>query len=97
MAPAISIFCAAPVYKMQLLMTLFVAALFFVLTPGILLTLPKGGSKVMVALTHALVFAVVFGLVNKAVWKFLYEGYDNPPNPKFPKVDPAKTASPPMM
>lgn len=61
---------------MQLLMTLFVAALFYVLTPGILLTLPKGGSKAMVAATHALVFAVVFGLVHKSVWHFLYpEGF----------------------
>jgi hypothetical protein len=61
---------------MQLLMTLFVAALFYVLTPGILLTLPKGGSKMMVAATHALVFAVVFGLAHKSVWHYLYpEGF----------------------
>jgi len=61
---------------MQLWMTLFVAALFYVLTPGILLTLPKGGSKMTVAATHALVFAVVFGLVHKSVWHFLYpEGF----------------------
>jgi len=61
---------------MHLMMTLFVAALFYVLTPGILLTLPKGGSKMMVAATHALIFAVVFGLVHKSVWHFLYpEGF----------------------
>jgi len=61
---------------MQLLMTLFVAALFYVLTPGILVTLPSKGSKAMVALTHALIFAVVFGLVHKSVWHFLYpEGF----------------------
>jgi hypothetical protein len=35
------------------------AILFFILTPGILLTLPKGGSKFAVAATHALVFAIV--------------------------------------
>jgi hypothetical protein len=61
---------------MQLLMTLFVAALFYVLTPGILVTLPKGSSKMVVAATHALIFAVVFGLVHKSVWHFLYpEGF----------------------
>lgn len=58
------------------MMTLFVAALFYVLTPGILLTLPKGGSKMMVAATHALVFAVVFSLVHKSVFHYLYpEGF----------------------
>ena len=61
---------------MQLLMTLFVAALFYVLTPGILVTLPKGGSKMVVAATHAVVFAIVFGLVHKSVWAYLYpEGF----------------------
>ena len=61
---------------MQLLMTLFVAALFYVLTPGILVTLPTKGSKMVVAATHALIFAVVFGLVHKSVWHFLYpEGF----------------------
>ncbi len=38
---------------------MYSAILFFVLTPGILLTLPKGGSKFAVAATHALVFAIV--------------------------------------
>lgn len=34
------------------------ALLFFLLTPGVLLSLPPGGSKLVVAATHALVFAV---------------------------------------
>jgi len=62
---------------MELLMTLFIAALFYVLTPGILVTLPKGGSKMVVAATHALVFAVIYGLVYKFVWRYLYEGFAN--------------------
>ena len=33
--------------------------LFFLLTPGILLSLPPGGSKYTVAATHALVFGLV--------------------------------------
>jgi hypothetical protein len=56
--------------------SLFVAALFYVLTPGIFLRLPPGGSKMVVAATHAVVFAVVFGLTQKAVWAyFKYEGF----------------------
>ena len=35
------------------------ALLFFVLTPGVVLSLPPGGSKLVVAATHALVFALV--------------------------------------
>lgn len=34
-------------------------ALFFLLTPGILVTLPPGGSKYMVALVHAIIFGLV--------------------------------------
>ena len=49
-------------------MSLFVAALFFVLTPGIVLSLPPKGSKYVVALTHAVVFALVYALVHKMVY-----------------------------
>ena len=34
------------------------AVLFFLLTPGVLLSLPPGGTKLTVAATHALVFAL---------------------------------------
>lgn len=40
------------------------ALLFFVLTPGILLSLPPGGSQMTVAATHAVVFAVVHKLLH---------------------------------
>ena len=61
---------------MYLWMSLFVAALFFVLTPGVLVRLPPGGSKLMVAAVHAVVFAVVYGLVSKTVMDMLYpEGF----------------------
>lgn len=39
------------------------AALFFALTPGILLSLPPGSSFQVQALTHAVVFAVVHKFV----------------------------------
>jgi hypothetical protein len=48
-------------------MSLFIAALFFALTPGILLSLPSGGSKKVVALTHAVVFALIFHFTHKAI------------------------------
>ena len=75
-------------------MTLFVAALFYVLTPGFLVTLPSKGSKAMVAATHALIFAVVFGLVHKSVWHFLYpEGFvGEMPAVAMPKPMPAGVA-----
>ena len=57
---------------MHWFMSLFVVALFFVLTPGILTTLPRGGSKTTVALTHAVIFALVYHFTHKAVWKYLY-------------------------
>ena len=60
---------------MHLLFTLYVAVLFFVLTPGVLLSLPNKGSKYMVAATHAFVFAVLYHLTHKMVWRSLYEGF----------------------
>lgn len=72
---------------MELYMSLFVAVLFFVLTPGVLLRLPTGGSKLMVAGVHALVFALVFGLTHKLAMDLLYkEGFADVAT----KADPVK-------
>ena len=57
-------------------MSLFVAALFVALTPGVLLSLPPGGSKLSKAVVHGLVFALVFHLTHKMVWRQLYEGFE---------------------
>ena len=54
------------------LMAVFAAALFFVLCPGVLLSIPPRGSVVMKAAVHAIVFAIVYQLSHKAVWKALY-------------------------
>ena len=54
---------------MNWVMSLYVAFLFFLLTPSILLRLPPKGSKFTVAVVHALVFAVVFHFTHKLVWK----------------------------
>lgn len=55
---------------MQIFMFIFVALLFYVLTPGVFLSLPPKSSKRVVALTHAVVFAVVWTLIHKTVWNF---------------------------
>ena len=49
------------------MMALYAAVLFYVLTPGVLLSLPPGGSQMTVALTHAAVFGLVFALTSKFV------------------------------
>jgi len=55
---------------MHALMFIFTALLFFILTPGIVLSLPPKGSKVTVAVVHALVFALIFTFTHKLVWEW---------------------------
>jgi hypothetical protein len=55
---------------MSLIVSLYVAILFFVLVPGILVSLPPGGKKYTVAAVHALVFALIFHFTHKLVWRF---------------------------
>ena len=57
---------------------LYAFVLFFVLTPGILITLPPKSKKLVVAATHGLVFALVWTLTHKFVWKAsrgIFEGF----------------------
>jgi hypothetical protein len=64
---------------MSFLMSLYVAVLFFVLVPGVLVTLPPGGKKLTAALVHSVVFALVYQLTHKAVDRLLapYEPFEN--------------------
>ena len=55
---------------MSLLVTLYVAVLFFLLTPAILVSLPPKGGKFTVAAVHGLVFALIFHFTHKIVWRF---------------------------
>ena len=55
---------------MNLTVVAYSAILFFILTPGVLVTLPPKSSKMMVAAVHAIIFAIVLGLTCKMVWKF---------------------------
>ena len=57
---------------MEWVMFLYTALLFFLLTPGILLTLPPKGKKMTVALVHALVFGAVFALSHKTIMRLSY-------------------------
>lgn len=59
---------------MNWLISLYIAVLFFVLTPGILVSLPQGSGKFKVAAFHAVVFALVYHFTHKIVWR-LGESY----------------------
>lgn len=68
---------------MGIVMFVYAFLLFFVLTPGILLSLPPKGSKIIVALTHAFVFALVWHFTHKMVWRSthgMFEGMDTTKN-----------------
>ena len=54
---------------MSIICSLYVAILFFLLVPGILVSLPPGGKKYTVAAVHALVFALIFHFTHKIVWR----------------------------
>ena len=54
---------------MNWFIALYLAILFFVLSPGVLLRLPKNGSKFTVAGVHALVFGLIFHFTHKVVWR----------------------------
>jgi hypothetical protein len=53
---------------MNVYLSIYIALLFVVLTPGVLMSLPPGGSKLVVATTHGLVFALLYCLTHKYVW-----------------------------
>ena len=57
---------------------LVLAILFFLTVPGVLVTLPRGGSKFVVAATHAVVFAVLYFLL----YRYVLEGFAEGGKPK---------------
>jgi hypothetical protein len=64
---------------MNWLVALYLAVLFFLLSPNVLVRLPPNGNKLTVAATHALIFAVIVYLSCNMVWKLsmrmgIYEG-----------------------
>lgn len=66
--------------KLNLLMSLFIAVLFVVLTPGVLVSLPSKGSLLTKAAVHGVVFAAVFHFTHRAVWRMTTQGFQNMPS-----------------
>jgi hypothetical protein len=62
---------------MDLVSFLLSVALFYALVPGVLVTLPKGGSKGTVLVTHAVLFAVVSSGVMYYYWNYVKEYMTN--------------------
>ena len=61
---------------MNLSMTLYVALLFVLLTPGVLLRLPPKGSLLTAAIVHGLVFALIFHCTCKMVYRLSVDGFE---------------------
>ena len=55
---------------MNVVVVLYLALLFFVLVPNVVLRLPPNGGKFTVAAVHALVFAVVVFFTKDFVWRW---------------------------
>jgi amino acid permease len=54
---------------MNAIIFIYIIILFIVLTPGQFITLPKGNhSKLMVNLTHAIIFAIIYYFTHKIIW-----------------------------
>jgi len=53
---------------MNVAVALYLAILFFILTPSVLLRLPPNGGKYTVAAVHALVFALIVYFTQHTVW-----------------------------
>ena len=56
---------------MNLSMIIFTTVLFYVLTPGIFLSIPPNGSKFIKAFAHAVLFALIYELTHRNVWLYL--------------------------
>lgn len=52
-------------------MAIYAAVLFYLLTPGVLVSLPPGASRMTTNLTHAAVFGLVWHFTHKMVWKLV--------------------------
>jgi hypothetical protein len=55
---------------MNLVFILYIAILFVLLTPGILLTLPPNSTKLVAAVVHGVIFAIILHFTHKLVWDF---------------------------
>ena len=53
---------------MAWLITLYIALLFFLLTPGVLVRLPPHSGTRTVAIVHAIIFALLYHYTCKPIW-----------------------------
>ena len=60
---------------MSITVAVYAAVLFVLLTPGVVLSLPPGGTILTKAVVHAVVFATVFYLTKGAVMRAVGAGY----------------------
>jgi hypothetical protein len=77
---------------MDFLLFLATFVLFFVLTPGVVLSLPPKGSKLVTALVHALLFAILLTLFMECFKTDDKEGMDLIES-KYPEVYEAEVPS----
>ena len=52
-------------------MSVYAAALFYILTPGVFVRFPAGASSSRIAMVHAAMFGVAWMLTHKLVWQML--------------------------
>jgi hypothetical protein len=57
---------------MNFVLFIILVLLFVVLTPGVLVCLPPKSGKLVVALTHGLVFAIVWSLISKPLRRWTH-------------------------
>jgi len=74
----------------RITLLLYITALFVALTPGILLTIPPKGSHLVVAIVHALVFALILYLTCNQVYGFMMESFTSAPVPDCSQASPTK-------
>ena len=55
----------------NIVIPVYATILFFILSPGVLLTLPPGGSTMIVALVHSLVFFILFFFTHRFVYQLV--------------------------
>jgi hypothetical protein len=81
---------------MNLIISIYAALLFFILTPAILVRLPPGGSKFTVAVVHAVVFAIVFYFTHNFVMRLgsRLEGMEHGPTTATPSMMPSASTKP---
>ena len=81
---------------MNLVLFLILVALFVALTPGVLVYLPPKANKLTTALTHGVIFALLWTLLHKPLWQFTsrFEGMTDPVVPPVKKPASPQPGSP---